>query len=176
MKIRKHHVENFNHWMNNFDLKYRSIGDGCNSIVYKNKDRSSVIKLTNDEAYLLYLYEAILKYKNIHFPKIYEIVNIVENNKCHETVIVMERLYNRKNINNKTTKKIIKVSYEKEKDLELSTDEDYPDSFNECAKILNKLQKKYHLLSYDIDLTAHQNIMFRKNGELVIIDPFYWMG
>ena len=179
MKIHKHHVEDANNYYDKFKQKYKFVDDGWYSAVYENKDPHSVIKVVCDKGYLIYLKRAILNHDNIHFPKIYEIVDIMEKDKYNFSLVVMEKLLKNpnENIRNRNTDKIINVAFRKlKKSSTLLLDKNYPYSFNNFIKIMKMLKDEDKMLRNDFNLRSQHNVMFRKNNDLVVIDPFTYKG
>ena len=139
-------------------------------------DNFSLVKITDDKAYLIYLKNAVLKYKNIHFPKIYEVVDIYEGNVYMSTLIVMEKLYKFQKRKNESTKKIMNVvNRDDTKDDSFIEDKNYPNSFNKFIKIMRLLKRNNKRLTDDFTFSSGLNVMFRKNNDLVVIDPFYYV-
>ena len=175
MKIRKHHVENYRDFLKKTTKKYKFLDSGGYSEIFENKDNCSVIKITNDDAYLIYLNEAVFKYKNVHFPKIYEVVEIYIENSVVSTFIVMEKLfaYNKNLKTNLSTDKILKITkMDEERSCHFITHKNYPNSFNNFIKIMRRLERANKKLINDLSIADKLNIMFRKNGDLVVTDPF----
>lgn len=157
---------------------YRYLSCGGFSTVYMNTDNISVIKITNDAAYIDFVEDVVLKNKNIHFPKIYEIATLESDAGYLATAIVIEklRLSWALGVKNKTSDKIFSTikKHSNSGGNSLTNYPEYPASFKKSIELLKTFKR---LNGYELDFSitkyAGHNIMFRKNNDLVITDPFY---
>jgi hypothetical protein len=157
---------------------YKYIGSGMFSIVYENFDNISVIKVTDDRAWLNFIEKVVLKNKNVHFPKIYQVIALRHNKKTFAHAVIMEKLRGSmpRLVKNKTTEQIFSA-IKSHRYLEyepLRDHRSYPISYRKSIALLRLLNEDNE---YGIDFQSSRrnlgNVMFRDNGELVITDPFY---
>lgn len=150
---------------------YKVLGTGLFSTVFEVPDNPDiVIKVMKhtDYAYLTFA-EHVMKHPNIHFPKIHSIDTYNASGRFPYVVCVIERV------------DVLRYSFKREffasqlddycRGVTLYVDrKQFPltAEFNQAVDTLRMLYET-HLGSFDIH---HKNIGYRKDGTLVIIDPF----
>jgi hypothetical protein len=162
---------------NKMEITYKRCGEGCYSTVFKNKDKFSVIKLTDDVAYLRFVEKIVLKHPSIHFPKIYDMTAFYYDKKYIAHVLIIEKLNDRlkRGVNNKTTNKIFStIDRHRLWDNSLHPHRKYPASYQESISLLKEFAKRRNDISVDLEISKgfYHNVMFRDNNDLVITDPF----
>lgn len=154
------------------------VGEGYYSMAFMNKRKDTILKINRvrDPAYEHYV-NLIKKNPNIHFPKISDKLNITQGWKAY----LIERLYPLKN-GSMEARFMLDVVH----GMQMKNDGVEPSSWTaKCYALMDEMKEKDSTLyaaltileserpyNFRFDLDGNNNIMQRKDGTLVLSDPY----